>query len=456
MANILCVDDNPTELLLLTKILEGVGHEVGVAAHVPEALQALQRESYDLIISDYRMPKVSGLELLGIIRREGYEVPLIMSTAYGTIEDAVASIRGGAIDYITKPVRAEQLEFAVRQALELTRLRRENATLRGEVAHFRQEREIVGESAAFRRVLRIVRTVAPTNATVLIEGESGTGKELLARAIHDLSGRNDRAFVAVNCAALPETLIESMLFGHEKGAFTGADRRFAGAFERADGGTLLLDEVSEMRADLQAKMLRVLQEQELERLGGSKPVRIDVRVVATTNRSLEAEVEAGNFREDLYYRLHVVPIRVPPLRDRREDIPLLAQRFVQRAVARHDLDPVQLDADSLALLRTRDWPGNVRELQHAVERAVILNRGPLLGPAAFTEGPPEEIARERAEPEGNGNHPRITLRSFSLSAAESVLIERALEWTQGNRTRASRLLGISDRTLRNKLNRPRD
>lgn len=456
MANILCVDDNPTELLLLTKILEGVGHEVGVAAHVPEALEALRRQSYDLIISDYRMPKVNGLELLGIIRREGYEVPLIMSTAYGTIEDAVASIRGGAIDYITKPVRAEQLEFAVRQALELTRLRRENATLRGEVAHFRQEREIVGESAAFRRVLRIVRTVAPTNATVLIEGESGTGKELLARAIHDLSGRNDRAFVAVNCAALPETLIESMLFGHEKGAFTGADRRFAGAFERADGGTLLLDEVSEMRADLQAKMLRVLQEQELERLGGSKPVRIDVRVVATTNRSLEAEVEAGNFREDLYYRLHVVPIRVPPLRDRREDIPLLAQRFVQRAVARHDLDPVQLDADSLALLRTRDWPGNVRELQHAVERAVILNRGPLLGPAAFTEGPPEEIAPERAEPEGNGNHPRITLRSFSLSAAESVLIERALEWTQGNRTRASRLLGISDRTLRNKLNRPRD
>lgn len=456
MANILCVDDNPTELLLLTKILEGVGHEVGVAAHVPEALQALQRQSYDLIISDYRMPKVNGLELLGIIRREGYEVPLIMSTAYGTIEDAVASIRGGAIDYITKPVRAEQLEFAVRQALELTRLRRENATLRGEVAHFRQEREIVGESAAFQRVLLIVRTVAPTNATVLIEGESGTGKELLARAIHDLSGRNDRAFVAVNCAALPETLIESMLFGHEKGAFTGADRRFAGAFERADGGTLLLDEVSEMRADLQAKMLRVLQEQELERLGGSKPVRIDVRVVATTNRSLETEVEAGNFREDLYYRLHVVPIRVPPLRDRREDIPLLAQRFVQRAVARHDLDPVQLDADSLALLRTRDWPGNVRELQHAVERAVILNRGPLLGPAAFTEGAPKEIARERAEPEGNGNHPRITLRSFSLSAAESVLIERALEWTQGNRTRASRLLGISDRTLRNKLNRPRD
>ncbi len=456
MANILCVDDNPTELLLLTKILEGVGHEVGVAAHVPEALEALRRQSYDLIISDYRMPKVNGLELLGIIRREGYEVPLIMSTAYGTIEDAVASIRGGAIDYITKPVRAEQLEFAVRQALELTRLRRENATLRGEVAHFRQEREIVGESAAFQRVLLIVRTVAPTNATVLIEGESGTGKELLARAIHDLSGRNDRAFVAVNCAALPETLIESMLFGHEKGAFTGADRRFAGAFERADGGTLLLDEVSEMRADLQAKMLRVLQEQELERLGGSKPVRIDVRVVATTNRSLEAEVEAGNFREDLYYRLHVVPIRVPPLRDRREDIPLLAQRFVQRAVARHDLDPVQLDADSLALLRTRDWPGNVRELQHAVERAVILNRGPLLGPAAFTEGAPEEIARERAEPEGNGNHPRITLRSFSLSAAESVLIERALEWTQGNRTRASRLLGISDRTLRNKLNRPRD
>ncbi len=474
MARILCVDDTPTELLLLQKILEQAGYEVDVAAHVPEALQRLESGTYDLIISDYRMPKISGLELLNIIQREGYDVPLIMSTAYGTIEDAVASIRAGAIDYITKPIRDDQIELAVTQALELTRLRRENEKLREEVAHFRSEREIVGESPAFQRVMRLVATVAPTNATVLLQGESGTGKELLARAIHELSGRRQKAFVAVNCAALPETLIESLLFGHEKGAFTGADRRVEGAFERANGGTLLLDEVSEMRLDLQAKLLRVLQEQEFERLGGSKPIRIDVRVVATTNRKLADEVEAGRFREDLFYRLNVVPVRVPPLRERLDDIPLLAQRFCRLAVERNGLEPMRLDEEALTALRKKTWPGNVRELQHAVERAVILAPGPVVGPGAFTQADVIRAApRERAEAGegsngGNGSEeggrpgaggddrPRVVLDSFSLGEAERVLIEQALEWTEGNRTRASRLLGISDRTLRNKLNRPAD
>lgn len=449
MARILCVDDTPTELLFLEKVLQAADHEVVSAPHVPAALEILGQDRFDLVISDYRMPKLTGLELLNILQRDGYDVPLIMSTAYGTIEDAVASIKAGAIDYITKPVRREQLELAVNQALELTRLRKENAKLREEVAQYRSGREVIGESPSFQRVMRTVETVASTNATVLLEGESGTGKELLARALHELSDRRDQPFIAVNCAAMPESLIESMLFGHEKGAFTGADRRVEGAFERANGGTLLLDEISEMRLDLQAKLLRVLQEREFERLGGSKAIRIDVRVIATTNRDLEAEVESGGFRQDLYYRINVVPVRVPPLRERRDDIPLLAQRFADRAVAQHEVDPVQLTEKALQALRKRDWPGNVRELQHAVERAVILNRGASIDAGAFVDFQPSNGGEEE---EGSTRGPRVILRSFSIDEAEKILIDEALAWTEGNRTRASRLLGISDRTLRNKLN----
>ncbi len=451
LPRILCVDDTPTELLFLEKVLQAAGHEVTTAPHVPAALELLAQEQFDLVISDYRMPKLTGLEFLNILARDGYDVPLIMSTAYGTIEDAVASIKAGAIDYITKPVRREQLELAVSQALELTRLRRENAKLREEVAHYRSGRELVGESPAFQRVMRIIETVAPTSATALVQGESGTGKELLARALHELSDRRDQPFVALNCAALPENLIESMLFGHEKGAFTGADRRVEGAFERAHRGTLLLDEISEMRLDLQAKLLRVLQEKEFERLGGSKPIRIDVRVVATTNRDLEEEVDGGRFRQDLFYRINVVPIRVPPLRERREDIPLLAQRFAERAVDQHGVDPVRLTKKALDALSARDWPGNVRELQHAVERAVILTKSPEIDAGAFVEFEPSNGAESDAA-SGSGKAPRVILRSFSLGEAEKVLIDEALAWTEGNRTRASHLLGISDRTLRNKLN----
>ncbi|MCG8467531.1 MAG: sigma-54 dependent transcriptional regulator [Gemmatimonadetes bacterium] len=448
MARILCVDDTPTELLFLEKVLQAADHEVTTAPHVPAALEFLEQEPFDLVISDYRMPKLTGLELLNILARDGYDVPLIMSTAYGTIEDAVASIKAGAIDYITKPVRREQLELAVSQALELTRLRRENAKLREEVAQYRSGREVVGESPSFQRVMRVIETVATTNATVLVQGESGTGKELLARALHELSDRPDQPFVAINCAAMPETLIESMLFGHEKGAFTGADKRVEGAFERANGGTLLLDEISEMRLDLQAKLLRVLQEKEFERLGGSKPIRIDVRVVATTNRDLEAAVAADEFRRDLFYRINVVPIRVPPLRDRRDDIPLLAQRFVDRAVAQHDVEPVRLTERALQTLRERDWPGNVRELQHVVERAVILTKGPEIDSGAFVDFEPTN----GTDGQPVGKAPRVILHSFSLGEAEKILIDEALAWTEGNRTRASQLLGISDRTLRNKLN----
>ena len=297
MATILYVDDEPSIGLILEDTLEQAGHTPVGARNVPEALQVLARGDVDLVISDYRMPGLSGLEFLSLLRREGYDVPLIMLTGYASIEHAVASIKAGAVDYITKPIRPQQLELAVEQALELVRLRRENDALRREVMEFRNERQIIGDSQVMRRLMQTVAMAAPTRATVLLQGESGTGKELLARALHDQSDRRDKPFIQLNCAALPEGLIESALFGHEKGAFTGALKRVEGAFERAHRGTLLLDEVSEMRLDLQAKLLRVLQEQEFERVGGTSPIRVDVRIIATTNRKLQADAANGMFRQ---------------------------------------------------------------------------------------------------------------------------------------------------------------
>ena len=287
--SILCVDDEPAVAMIVEHTLREAGHETVGARNVPEALQVLARGGVELIISDYKMPGLSGLEFLELLTSEGFDIPLIMLTGYASIEHAVASIKAGAVDYITKPVRPEQLTLAVEQALELVELRKENATLRREMSVVRNERQILGDSAVMRHALQSVATAAPTRATVLLLGESGTGKELFARAIHDMSDRHDKPFIKLNCAALPEGLIESALFGHEKGAFTGAIKRVEGAFERANRGTLLLDEISEMRLDLQAKLLRVLQEQEFERVGGTSTIRVDVRVIATSNRDLAAD-----------------------------------------------------------------------------------------------------------------------------------------------------------------------
>src|SRR5256714_10343914 len=331
MATILYVDDDPTIGLLLEDTLLRAGHRAIGARSVPQALQTLAHGEIELIISDFKMPGMTGLEFLVLLREEGYDIPLIMVTGYASIEHAVQAIKAGAADYITKPVRPEQLEHAVAKALHLARLRRENDALRLEVMQLRNERQIIGESPVMHRLLQTVATAAPTRATVLLLGESGTGKELVARAIHDQSDRSEAAFIKLNCAALPEGLVESALFGHEKGAFTGAIKRVAGAFERAHGGTLLLDEISEMRLDLQAKLLRVLQEQEFERVGGTSPISVDVRIIATTNRDLAAEAEAGRFRRDLYFRLTRIPIEIPPLRDRWEVIPLLAYSFAAKA-----------------------------------------------------------------------------------------------------------------------------
>jgi DNA-binding NtrC family response regulator len=470
MATILCVDDEPAIGLVVSDTLEQAGHRVMTANSVPEALRLLEKERVDLILSDYRMPGLTGLEFLSLLEREGYTIPLIMLTGYASIEHAVTAIRSGAVDYIAKPIRPEQLRLSVEQALELVRLKRENELLRREITQYRTQRQIVGDSPGMRRVLQTVAMAAPTRAPVLLLGESGTGKELFARAIHDQSDRRHGPFIQLNCAALPDGLVESALFGHEKGAFTGAIKRVEGAFERAHGGTLLLDEISEMKRELQAKLLRVLQEQEFERVGGTEQLRVDVRIVATSNRDLQAEIEAGTFRQDLFYRIAMFPLQVPPLRARRDDIPQLAFHFARRAAERLGKEIHGISPEALELLQTYDWPGNVRELEHAVERAAILSSSTLLAPESFelrrygltskawADAPDGSTvtstgATTDIEDQSPQNGVGVTLKSLNVAEAEELLIQRALEVTAGNKTRAAELLGVSVRTLRNRINR---
>ena len=467
MATILCVDDEPATGVVLEHHLTRIGHRPLLASSVEDALKTIARTPVDLIVADYRMPKATGLDLLSVLEKEGYQIPVIIMTGYSSIEHAVISIKSGAIDYLTKPIRPETLEIAVTQALEVVRLRRENEQFRREINRFRSTRALVGESPHFRRVMETISTVAPTKATVLLEGESGTGKELFARAVHDQSPRHEGPFIAINCAAMPDGLIESALFGHEKGAFTGATTRSAGAFERAHGGTLLLDEISEMRLDLQAKLLRVIQEHEFERVGGHQPIRVDVRLVATTNRHLRAEAEAGRFRTDLFYRLNVVPIKTPPLRERREDIPVLVQHFARRAAEEIGVAVNAVSPEAVDLLMRHSWPGNVRELANAVERAVILSRGGVLRPEVF-QGTLDVALKPAALPPPSVTNqlggivaavvpaPAGASDAFNLDELERQAIQRALAATAGNRTRAAKLLGISERTLRNKLNGRRE
>ena len=464
-SRILCVDDDPQILTVVTTTLRRSGHDPVGAANAGEALRVVESGTIDLVISDYQMPGITGLELLEMLRSDGHDVPLIMLTGHASIEHAVLAMRAGATDYLAKPFERPQLEMAVGKALEVGRLRRENQALRNEVSAQRGARRLLGASQPMRQVMQLIDSAATTRATVLLSGESGTGKELVARAIHESSDRRNEAFITLNCAALPPGLIESALLGHERGAFTGAFKRVIGAFERAHGGTILLDEITEMRLDLQAKLLRVLQEQEFERVGGTTPIKVDARVIATTNRGIEEEVGAGRFRQDLYYRIKVLSIALPALRDRREDIPLLAAQFAARAAA--DLGK-RIDGFSpaaTALLEGNDWPGNVRELQHAVERAVILSAEPILQPylfeaqrksAAATATDPAVSPEQRTGHRDAGSEPsiRIELDSYNLTAAEDLLIQRALAASDNNRRKAAELLGISDRTLRKRLNAP--
>jgi two-component system response regulator AtoC len=432
MERILVVDDDPGFRQLLVAILSGEGYDVHSAACVSEALRAAADHHFHLVVTDLRLPDGDGVALMKRWR-ENDETPFIVITAFGSIASAVDAMKNGAIDYLTKPLGSpDQLRILARKALEQSQLVRERDILRER----EQERFACGNLVAadprMLRVVELVRKVAPTNATVLITGESGTGKELIARCIHDHSTRAGRVFVAVNCAALSPALIESELFGHEKGAFTGAVAQHAGRFERAHGGTLFLDEIGELDANLQAKLLRVLQDRSFERVGGTRQIVVDVRVIAATNRNLAAMVASGGFRQDLYYRVSAFPIDVPPLRERGGDIPALARLFLERSARRLGRGAPQLADGALERLRGYAWPGNVRELENMMERVAIL-------------------CEDVVEPNDLPINEDAVTRPVRFKDIERQAIENALAENGGNRTRAAKQLGISVRTLQYRL-----
>jgi two-component system nitrogen regulation response regulator NtrX len=373
--SILIVDDEPAILNTLTRILEDEGYQVAVAKSGAEALKAIRAEPPDLVLLDIWMPEMDGLETLKRAREQAPNLLVMMMSGHGSIETAVKAIKLGAYDYIEKPLSLENVTLRIRHALDQRRLREENLTLRTKVeARF----ELVGNSPAMQRLLQLIAVAGPTNSRVLISGENGTGKELVARAIHIRSSRRERPFVAVNCAAIPETLIESELFGHEKGAFTGATAQKRGQFEQADSGTLFLDEIGDMTLNTQSKVLRALQEQQFNRVGGNKMIKVDVRVIAASNKNLSQEIEKGTFRDDLFYRLNVLPIEVPPLRERKEDIPLLVRHFLRTHAQQEGLKEKQISTEALEAMQGYDWPGNIRELRNLVERLLIMVPGPMI------------------------------------------------------------------------------
>ncbi len=446
-ARILVVDDDETLRESLELFLASEGYEVSGAADAAAARAALERAPVDVVLCDLRMPGQDGLELLPQLLRMVPGLTVILMSAYGGRELAIEALQRGAYDYLAKPFPPSEALLAIRKAQERERLRRANDLLRRDIDRAVGERPIVAASQAMVGVLELIERAAEYKATVLLTGESGTGKEVLARAIHAQSARRQAAFVAVNCGAIPETLLESELFGHAKGAFTGADRARRGLFEEADGGTLFLDEIGELPLPLQVKLLRVLQEEEVRPVGESKARRVDVRVLAATARDLEAEVAAGRFREDLFYRLNVLRVAVPPLRERREDIPLLVDHFLGQSRVSLGKDVRGIADDALARLVRYDWPGNVRELENVIERALILTDGDRLTLADL----PDAIAR----PEAPSPAEATATADFSLAAArrrfETDFIREALAAAKGNRTHAARLLGISHRALLYKI-----
>ncbi len=445
MERILVVDDEKNYLVVLSALLKGEGYEVATASSGARALALVGEEEPDLVITDMRMPAMSGLELIQRLQELAPDTPVIVMTAYGTVENAVEAMKAGAVDYITKPFENQQLLLTVSKALRLRRLMAQNRLLREELDRGRGFEEIIGESRAMREVFAMVDKVAATRATVLITGESGTGKELIARAIHKRSPRAGEPFVAVNCTALTETLLESELFGHEKGAFTGATARRQGRFELAHKGTLFLDEVGEIPPTTQVKLLRVLQERTFERVGGNQPIKVDVRIIAATNRDLARAVAEGSFRDDLFYRLNVVRIELPPLRERKEDLPALVAHFVKKYAAEIGRQPPRVSPEAMRRIYEHSWPGNVRELENALERAVIL-AGEEIRPRDL----PLEVVPTREE-SGGISIPAGMGINQAVEALEISMIKRALAEHQGVQARAAEALGISKSHLAYKI-----
>lgn len=442
-SRILVVDDESLIRDFLKEMLIRIDCDVDLAENGSSALEKIQNDEYDLIVTDIRMPDISGMEVLKEAKKIQPDTEVIMITAYGTIENAVEAMKIGAYNYIEKDSSPDHIELIINKALEHHRLQQENRYLRSTINGMFGYDNIVGKSAKMQKIFETLRTVAITDATVFIQGPSGTGKELIAHAIHYNSTRKDKPFIKTNCAALPEGIMESELFGHEKGAFTGAVRTRKGRFEAAHGGTMLLDEVSEMSQALQAKLLRVLQEREFEKVGDVETIKVDVRIIATTNRDIWEEIKKGAFREDLFYRLNVVPIHVPPLRERKRDIPLLVNHFIQKFNKEHHREVERVTEETMDFLMRLDWPGNVRELENRIERAVIMSKDKILQVQnfLFDEDGFDELPEIEAEDQ------ILTLREM-----EKKLILRTLRQNDFNRTKTAELLAISVRTLRNKLN----
>ena len=441
---ILVVDDEPSHRRMIEAVLDAEGYDIKQADNGQAAIAAVEDRFYDLVIMDIRMPKVGGIEALKKIKEISPGIPIILMTAYASVGTAVEALKSNAYDYLTKPLDIDELKILVAKALRFRQLEQENVYLKERLNDRFDFSKILGRSPAMNSLFETMALVAPSEATLLIEGESGTGKELIANAIHQNSPRSERPLIKVNCAALPETLLESELFGHEKGAFTGAIARRQGRFQLAHKSSIFLDEIGEMAPTTQAKILRVLQEREFEPVGSTQTLKVDTRIIAATNKNLKEEIDQGHFREDLYYRINVVVLRVPSLRERREDIPLLADFFLKQYAKKNRRSIQGFTPRAVDLLMRHDWPGNVRELENVVERAVIMSRGDMITPLEFPE-----ILKEL---DIDGQASRVDLTpGRSLKEVEKDMILRTLDETGGNRTHAAKQLGISRRTLQLKL-----
>ena len=446
MRRVLVVDDEENLRLVVRSFLKREGYEVEVAASGEEALALVEAFGPDFILTDVRMPKMGGLDLLATLKAKGNEATVIVMSAYGNIDLAIEAMKAGAYDYLQKPFKAEEAVLTLRKAEEREALRRENRALRQEILRESTFEDILAKSPQMQAIFKTIGKIADYKTTALITGESGVGKELVARAIHRRSGRRGGPFVAVNCGAIPENLLESELFGHRRGAFTDASTDRAGLFEQAHHGTLLLDELGELPLPLQVKLLRVLQEESIRRLGDTKDIKVDVRIIAATHRDLAAEMQAGRFREDLFYRINVLPIVVPPLRERREDLPVLMDHFLTRNNARFAMSIRGFEPEARRLLLEYRWPGNVRELENTIERAMVLCEGDRITEADL----PERIREARDPIQMHLTSGELSIKKTSR-VIEEILIRRALQKTKGNRTRAAEVLEISHRALLYKI-----
>jgi len=435
---ILLVDDDESLNRVLSYQLREMGFVVSTATSGRQGLALLKEESFDIVITDLQLPDLHGMELLTAVRRTDKNVIIIIITAYGTVENAIEASRLGADDYLTKPFGKETLRFTMEKAIQFKKLQHENVQLRGELFQKYDFGNLIGKSAAFEDVLKLTGRVAESEATVLIQGESGTGKELFARAIHYNSPRKDKSFITANCPSIPESLVESELFGHIRGAFTGALKDRKGKFQLADQGTIFLDEIGDLKEDVQAKLLRVLQEKEIERVGDSRPIKVDVRVVAASNKNIEALMARGQFREDLYYRLNVVTLTIPPLRERKEDISFLVEHFIRKYSKGQT---VTITDDALSILCGYHWPGNVRELENCIERAIVISPEPVITPDVLP--PMIKHFTQKSITENSS----VSWQDLSLAELERQAIIQALQKSGGNQTQAARLLDIPRHVL---------